>query len=55
MNWLFTAQHRLKYITIAAFLACAIALTALGEARAADGSGLSLQLLSDQANPTNPY
>ena len=55
MNWLFTAQHRLKYITIAAFLACSIALTALGEARAADGSGLSLQLLSDQANPTNTY
>ena len=55
MNWLFTEQHRLRYFTTAALLACAIVLIALGRARAADGSGLSLQLLSDPANPTNTY
>jgi len=55
MNWQLTAQHQLKDFLVAAFLAFAMILIVPGGVHGADGSGLSLNLLSDIANPTNEY
>jgi hypothetical protein len=55
MNWQLTAQHQLKFFLTTAFLAFALILTAAGGVNGADGSGLTLNLLSDPANPTNTY